>query len=393
MGTGTGGNVAIALVGHGIAQRIDAVGFVAGIFRTFQHRHGLHHMGMSADNDVKAHIAELLGHLVLSRVLGELILLSPVEQDHGHFRAVGLHALHDGAKFIIQLVGVVVGKVVHLALVLHRGQAVEGEGSAVIGVGPGVADHADFDAIHFHHGVAVFSAELGTQCGQTGIPHDLDGALDAVVHGVAGMVVGGEQHVKARILHRVDQRIGAVEGGVSLIGVVVTAEGGLQIGDGVVQRGHGILDVAENGGEVVAAVALPGGVKDGLVHQQVAHGAHGGSRDNLLHLRGLRGGRLCFLRHRRSRLRLCGLGQLHGVLCRRDVCLFIHKIDAQIDQQRGGGDHQHDQHRQHHDHDGVTAFGILGHWGSSFITGMCQVNSGRCGRCDRPSCTAGVPGG
>ena len=156
------------------------------------------------------------------------------------------------------------------------------------------------------------------------------------------MVVGGEQHIKARILHGVDQRIGAVEGGVALIDVLVAAKGGFQVGDGVIQSGHGILDIAENGRKIVASVALPGGVKDRLVHQQVAHGAHGGGGNHLLRLRRFRGGGFRFFRFCGGRLCLGGMGQLHGVSGGGHVRFFVDKIDAQIDKKRGGGDHQHD---------------------------------------------------
>ena len=79
MGAGAVGNVAVALVGYGVAQGVDAVGLVAGIFRAFQHRHRLDNMGMAADNDVKAHVTQLLGHLILGGVLRELVLLPPVQ--------------------------------------------------------------------------------------------------------------------------------------------------------------------------------------------------------------------------------------------------------------------------------------------------------------------------
>ena len=179
------------------------------------------------------------------------------------------------------------------------------------------------------------------------------------------MVIGGEQHIKARVLYRVDQRIGAVEGGVALIGVIIAAEGGFQIGNGVVQSGHGILDIAENGGKIVASVALAACTEYRLMHQQVAHGAHGGGGDHLLRLRRFRGGGFRFFRFCGGRLCLGGMGQLHGVSGGGHVRFFVDKIDAQINQERCGGDHQHDEHRQHHDQGSVAALGIFGHFISS----------------------------
>ena len=80
------------------------------------------------------------------------------------------------------------------------------------------------------------------------------------------------------------------------------------------------------------------------MHQKVAHGADGGGGNNVLHLRRFRGGG-----HRGLRLHRFGRrtgGKLHRIaLCRRDIRFFVHKVNAQIDQKRGGGRHQHDEHR------------------------------------------------
>ena len=79
MGAGAQADVAVALVGNGVAQRVDAVGLVPRVFRAFQHRHGLDNVGGSADDDVKAHVTQLLSHLLLGGVLRELVLLPPVQ--------------------------------------------------------------------------------------------------------------------------------------------------------------------------------------------------------------------------------------------------------------------------------------------------------------------------
>ena len=71
----------------------------------------------------------------------------------------------------------------------------------------------------------------------------------------------------------------------------------------------------------------------------------------------------------------------------------VDKIDAQIDQKRGDSDHQHDEHRQHHNDGGVAVFGIFGHFGSSLLIRMRPAGSGRYGWFSRPVRTAGAPGG
>ena len=96
------------------------------------------------------------------------------------------------------------------------------------------------------------------------------------------MVVGGEQHVKACGLCAGGDSVRAVEHGIAgiLIAVVGAAEGGFQIGDGIVS-GRGIGgQIAENAFKIVAAVALGAGVDDRLVHQQVAGGGDGGGCHN-----------------------------------------------------------------------------------------------------------------
>lgn len=72
------------------------------------------------------------------------------------------------------------------------------------------------------------------------------------------MVVGGEQHIKARPLQAVHNGIGAVKFWVSGVSVAVVraAEGGFQVGYGeICSLGIG-FDILENGIEIVAAVIL-----------------------------------------------------------------------------------------------------------------------------------------
>ena len=97
------------------------------------------------------------------------------------------------------------------------------------------------------------------------------------------MVVGGEQHVKARIFCGVCQSVRAVEVGIAGVAVAVgsSGKGGFQIGDGVLVPGSIFCHVAENRFKIVAAILCGAGGDHGLVHQQVALDAHGGGGDRL----------------------------------------------------------------------------------------------------------------
>ena len=345
---GRGGDIAVSLVGYGVAQRVDDHGLVALVNGAGEQIHRLHHVRVPAHDHVKAQIAQLLRHGVLEGIFLDIIFHAPVNEHHGGFRTVGFHLLQNLFRRGVQLAGVVVEEVIHLPHVFYGGKSVEGEGGAVAAVGPGVAHHADLDAVHVHHGVLrLVGVQLGAESGQPLAPDDLDGAGDAGGHGVARVVVGGEQHVIARVHHAVDQRVRTVEGGVALIRVIVAAEGGLQVGDGIVQAGHDILDIAENGAEIIASVALLAGDKHRLVHQQVAHGADGCCGYHVLRLResGLRGLRLGFRR-------FCpGSGGKGVNLCLRPdggLGRFIHQIDAHKDHKTRQRDHDKNQYGQQH---------------------------------------------
>ena len=156
------GNIAVSLVGHGVAQGVDDHGLVALVNGAGEKIHRLHHMGVSAHDHVKAQVAQLLRHGVLKGVLFNIVFHAPVNEHHGGFRAVRLHLLQNLLRRGVQLVGVIVEKVVHLPLVLDGGKTVEGEGGAVAAICPGVAHHADLDAVHVHHGVLrLVGVQLG----------------------------------------------------------------------------------------------------------------------------------------------------------------------------------------------------------------------------------------
>ena len=97
MGGGDALEQPLPLVGHGVAHGIQAYSAVAGVRGAFQQLHRLHHMGMAANNDIHAHVAKVLGDLLLAGVGFQLVFLAPVEVDHDGLGPVGLHQLHLGA--------------------------------------------------------------------------------------------------------------------------------------------------------------------------------------------------------------------------------------------------------------------------------------------------------
>ena len=279
---GVQGHQVTALVGYGVAQRVDDRRFVPGIGAAGQQLHRLHHVGVSADNDIHTHIAHFLGDHPLGGIRLKGILRAPVNVQHGGLRTVFLHLGQKRLYLGIEGVQIVVGKVIHqinlrdLRLIVEGGTAIDRAG------GVGVGRHAHLDAAHVHHGVLGFLvAELGPQRGQTHFPHPLHRAQDAFSGGVGAVIVGSEQHVDPRVLRRLHDPVGAVELGVALIHVIVAAQGGFQIGDGVVVPGSIFCHVAENRFKIVAAILCGAGGDHGLVHQQVALDAHGGGGDRL----------------------------------------------------------------------------------------------------------------
>ena len=237
---------------------------------------------MSADNHVHAQVAQLLGDHPLGGVRLEGILRSPVDVQHGGLRAVFLHFGQE--RLYLGIEGVQIGfhEVIHqthlgdLRLIIQGGTPVHLAG------GVGVGRHAHLDAVHVHHGVlGLLVAELGTQRGQTHLPHPLYRAQNALGGGVGAVVVGGEQHVDPRVLRRLRDLVGAVEVGVALVGVIIAAQGGFQIGHGIVIACSIFCHVAENRCKIVAAVLCRAGGDNRLVHQQIALNAHGGGGDRL----------------------------------------------------------------------------------------------------------------
>ena len=97
------------------------------------------------------------------------------------------------------------------------------------------------------------------------------------------MVVGGEEHVKARVLGGGDDLVRAVEIGIALVGLGRTGQGGFQVRHSVVGFLGVGLQILENEVEIIAVASLGRG-DDGLVHQHVSRGGDGGGSNHMLRL-------------------------------------------------------------------------------------------------------------
>ena len=361
MGSADVGDIAQPLVGNGIAQRIDDYGLVVRVNTALQQVHRLYHVRMAAHNHIHAHVAQFLGHGALSVVLLKLIFHTPVQEYHGGLSAVCLHIGQVLLYLGVKLIQIGFHEVVDDACLGQSGVAVELRPSVGgYAGGVGVAEHADFDAIHIHHFIFLFLViEHGAQGFQTLAPNLLQGAQDAGGGGVAAVVVGGEQHIVAGIDYGIHNGIRAVKMGIALNGIIRAAQGGFQIGGGVIVGGGVILQILEDGIKVVA-ITGGAGVDDGLVHQQVTHGGNtGGSYHGFRFRCGSSGWHLGF---RRS-LGGCGAAvrQLHGAFRSGNRGSFIHQINAHPDHQGGGSNHQDNQNHQNRGGRRASAVGFTGH--------------------------------
>ena len=307
MGGVDGADVSGALIGYGIAHGVEYGGFVVGVYRAFNQIHRLHHMGVAAHDDVHAQITELLGDVGLILVGGELVFHTPVDIEHGCLRSGILHFLQVGFHLGIEGRQVVVGEVIAQARFADGGVSVElGAAVGAYTGGVGVAQQTDFDAVHILNGpFLLVRGQIGAQGFQACLPNHLQCALEAHKGGIVAVVVGGEQHIKPRVLQSVHNGIGAVEIGKTgvLIAVVGAGQGGFQVGNRKIRGGNLIGYKAENGIKVVA-VGAGTGPDYRHMHQNVAGGENGGGGHLMLRLRHGCGG---------LRLRLCG-GRLRGFL-------------------------------------------------------------------------------
>ena len=270
------------LVGYGVAQRVNANSLVVRVRGGGEQIHGLHHVGVPADDHVHPQVAQLLGDGPLGLILRCLIFRAPVDVEEGGLRTLGHHVGTDLGHFRIKPRQVVGGEIVHQSRLLHLLVVVQPGFAGIHHHGVGVAGNAQFDPVDIHNGVAGFLlAEPGAHRFQPLGPDLLHGALQTDHQGIIAVVVGGEQQIKSGILHAVQNGVRAVETGVSLVGKVRAAQSGFQIGHGIVGLGDVGLDIGKQGIKVVLPFSLvTQGVvllgKDGGVHQQVAHGRNGG---------------------------------------------------------------------------------------------------------------------
>ena len=358
------------LVGHRIAQGIDADGLMVRVGGALQQLHRLQHVGMAADDHIDAKVTHLLGNAVLGHVFGGLVFLAPVDVQNGRFRAFCLH----GGKMIFHL-GVEPGQIVlhkeiddahilHIVLEVQGGPSV---GSHIVGVG--IAEHTHLDAVDIDDLVLLFLIrQHGAQGGKACLPGRTQRPLDAGGTGVGGVVIGSQQHIIARLLQVGGKGIGAVELRIAPVGVLRAAEGGLQVGNGVVGFRHIFFQEAEDVGKVIAAVLLLCGVQDAQMHQQVSLGADGGG--GYQRHRRLRG--LCLLRLLRLLIRKGGAYAGRIVGRRRDLRRLAYQIEAQL-QHIGRTEDTHNGKRYQDDPEGILVFSSsAGHfdfllWGISFI--------------------------
>ena len=265
------------LVGHRVAGGIQAHGFPVRVCPAGEQRRGLNHVGMTAHDHIEAHVAKLLGDLLLFGAGGGLVFIAPVDEHHGGLRPLGLHLRQALVHFLIegiQLAG-------HKGI--HQKRAGVGQGIPVhvhlSGGGilrqalVGVVHHTDFDAVHFlHHILWLGYLRPGAQHLQPLVPHGTHGAQEAIFAGIVAVVVGGEQQVKAGVFQGIHNFVRAVEGGMTgiLVALVGACQGGFQVGHRQVGSGCVGVQILENGIKIVAAVAAQTGVDHGHVHQHIS---------------------------------------------------------------------------------------------------------------------------
>ena len=188
----------LALVGNGVAHGVEDNGFVFGVRAAGQQIHGLHHMGVAADDDVYAHVAELLSHGSLVGV-GALtglpfVFFAPVKVDDRGLGPGGFHFLQITAHLGIEGGEIVIGKIVADPGLADFCIVVEPRGAlGAQACGIGVAEHTYLDAVDLFNGpFLLVGGEIGAQGFLTRGPDNLQGALEAYQGGVIAVVVGGE---------------------------------------------------------------------------------------------------------------------------------------------------------------------------------------------------------
>ena len=254
-----------------------------------QQVHRLNDVGMTADDDINAHITKLLSNgLLLLSGIGD-VFHAPVHIDHRGFGACGLHLVQIALHFTVEGGQILIGEVVADSGLCNGRIAIElGSALGIYAGGVGIAEHTHLNAVDVFNGpFLLIRGEVGAQGLLSGGPDHLQGALIAHQGGVVAVIVGSEQQIKAGVLRSVRQGIGAVEVGVACVAVAVVCarEGCFQVDYGEVCIGYIAGNIFEDAVEIIAAVLLQTRIEDGLVHDQIAGGENGGGGDHMLRLR------------------------------------------------------------------------------------------------------------
>ena len=350
-----------SLIGYRIAGGVQAQRFVVGVQAAGEHIHRLNHMGMAAHDHIKAHVAQLLGDLLLLGAGGGLVFIAPVDEHHRGFGTGIFHLLQALLRFLIKGVQLGADKGIHKKRTgVGQGVPVHVHlpGYRIVGQTLiGVVHHANFDAADVLNGVfGLCRCCPGAQHLQTLVSDGADGAQEAVLAGVVAVVVGGEQQIKPGAFQTVHNFVGAVEGGVAgiLVALVGACQSGFQVGNGQVGLGGVGGQVLENGIKIVAAVALQAGVDHRHVHQHVPGDGDGRGGDHMLRLRRFSFGGLGFLGAEQP---LPEGGLFLGDDLR--LCCLFHLGGTKQQPQAQRKEHQHRHHRHKTGDNGSRAGGLL----------------------------------
>ena len=298
-------------------------------------------MRMAAHDDVHTQIAQLLGNGALLIADGGGIFVTPVQIQHDGLGALGTHGGDFVFDLLIESAEIVVIKGADQCRIRAGGGVVVQCHLAVgADVCEGISCHAHLDAADVLDRMAGFILGFGgAQCGQILILQHGQGAGQTGGAVVEALLVGSQQHIKARDAGAFGNGIGTVEvrrAGVFLSGSA--GKGGLQIGNSIIRRDHIALDVSKHIGEIVAVVGLIG-AHDGHMGQNIARHGDLGAGD-LHHFTGI------------DMNRLGGIDKFIDIHHRRILTRQLHHIIAISKQTEAEGDRRLARQHQQHDHKG-----------------------------------------
>lgn len=123
---------------------------------------------MAADDDVYAHVAELLSHGSLVGVGAfagfPFVFLAPVKVDDRGFSPGGFHLIQIALELGVKFGEFVIGKVVQNAVFAYFVVIQQGIAVLTETIGIGVAHHADFDAVDlFDCPFLLIGGEIGPE--------------------------------------------------------------------------------------------------------------------------------------------------------------------------------------------------------------------------------------